>query len=109
MDVFVLPSLYEGLPFVILEAMSASLPIVASRVDGMDQAVLDGETGFVMEIGDVEAWTSRLLRLVSDASLRKSFGEAARRRYTEKFSTLAMAQATCKVYQEVCDRQAKAP
>ncbi len=85
-DIFVLPSLYEGLPNVILEAMASSLPVVASRVGGIPEAVEDGRTGFLFQVGDVPGLREFLLRLVDDPILRKKMGTAGRKRVEKRFS-----------------------
>ena len=69
-DVFVLPSLSEGFPNVVLEAMAAGLPVVASRVGGLPEIVEEGENGFLVEGGNPEQIADRVLRLLGDDELR---------------------------------------
>ncbi|MDZ7316692.1 MAG: glycosyltransferase [candidate division KSB1 bacterium] len=85
-DIFTLPSLYEGLPNVVLEAMACGLPVVATPADGTKEAVVDGETGFLVPIADVDALSERLIQLGRQAELRKRLGEAGRRRVERHFS-----------------------
>ncbi len=68
MDLFVLPSLYgEGLPMVVLEAMANGVPVVASRVEGIPEAVRDGQDGLIFEPGDPADLANQLASLIGDA------------------------------------------
>ena len=84
-DMLVLPSFAEGVPVVLMEAMAARLPTIASRVAGVPELVLDGETGFVIPPGDLEALADRLDRLLSDPALRHTMGAAGRDRVRAEF------------------------
>lgn len=86
LDVFCLPSLWEQFPFSVLEAMAASRPVVATRVDGVPEAVVDGETGLLVPSRDTGAMAAALLRVVDSADLRTRMGAAGRARVTEAFS-----------------------
>jgi len=102
MDLFVLPSLFgEGMPMVILEAMAAGVPVVASRVEGVPQVIRNGLDGLLAEPGDPHdlAWQiSRILDGEVDAqTLRKS----ALRRQASQFSDVSMARATAGVYDQL--------
>ena len=68
----------EGIPRAILEAMACGKPVVATRVAGIPEAVRDGETGYVVEVGDHEAFAARVLKLLRDPSLREKLGKNAR-------------------------------
>lgn len=70
----------------VLEAMAAGKPVVASAVGGTPDAVLEGECGFLISPGDVDALADRLLRLLRDKHLRDQFGRKARLRAEECFS-----------------------
>jgi len=85
-DIFVLSSASEGMPISVLEAMAAGLPVVASAVDGMDELVADGETGFLVAPGRPEAFADGLQRLIDDPALRAALGDAGRRRAEARFS-----------------------
>ena len=98
---FALPSLKEGLPLTILEAMAAGLPVVASDVGGVREAVTDGVTGFLVPRGDVNALAARLAQLLADPSLRARMGPAGRARYEADFRVEVMAEKTFKVYADV--------
>ncbi|MGE0052566.1 MAG: glycosyltransferase family 4 protein [Hyphomicrobium sp.] len=100
-DIFVLASHWEGFPISILEAMRAGLPVVASKVDGVGEAVVDGVTGYLTPEGDSDALRDALARLVLDPSLRKRMGSAGRQHFMEEFTASAMLQKTGAVYEEV--------
>jgi glycosyltransferase involved in cell wall biosynthesis len=105
--VFALASRWEGLPITILEAMRAGLPVVASDVDGVGEAVVDGETGLLAPAGDAGAFRLRLGQLLGDPSLRKRMGEAGRRRYEGSFTFERMVAETAAVYDAVLGGSAK--
>ena len=84
--VFVLPSHFEALPMAVLEAMAAGLPIVATRVGGIPDAVADGRDGILVEPKDPAQLAAALERLLADASLRRAMGASARKRAAETFS-----------------------
>ncbi len=85
-DVFVLSSLYEGLPVSILEAMAAGNPIVSTNVEGNKEVVLDGKTGFLVEPGNPCELAEKIKKLLEDEKMRKDFGKAGFKRVKEKFS-----------------------
>ncbi len=85
-DVFVLPSIYEGLPLAILEAMAAGLPTVVTKVSGNPEAVSHGETGWVVPAESADALATAMLALVRDPAERKAMGLAAAQRLQEYFS-----------------------
>jgi sugar transferase (PEP-CTERM/EpsH1 system associated) len=98
LDIFVLPSLIEGLSYSILEAMAIGLPVVATDVGGNSELVCDGATGFLVPKGDPEALAGSLLRLIPGAPLRARLGREARRRVEEKFSLKNMVQKYQQMY-----------
>ncbi len=99
MDVFVLPSLYgEGLPMVVLEAMANAVPVVASNVEGIPEAVRDGVDGMIFESGDAEDLASKLSSLVGNEQLWASMSQSALERQRTKLSNRSMAQGVAAVY-----------
>lgn len=97
--VFALASKWEGFPLSILEAMRAGLPVIASNVGGVSEAVTDGNTGFLVERGDVSAFRTRLHSLLDDPSLRRQMGAAGRQRYENAFTLDHMLRKTLAIYQ----------
>ena len=101
-DVYALASHWEGLPRSILEAMSASLPVVASDVGGVSETVRDGVNGFLVPRADVPVLAERLGRLLRDPTLRRAMGRAGRQRYETEFRFEMMLERTVALYQRMC-------
>ena len=78
-DMLVLPSFAEGLPVVYMEALASRIPVVASRVAGVQELVEDGVTGYTIPPGDVGSLTDRILRLMDDPATARAMGEAGRK------------------------------
>src|SRR5262249_3307336 len=93
MDVFVLPSLWEGLPNAVLEAMSAGLPVVATRVDGVPEAVDAAVTGLLCEPGDPQSLFGAIQEMIVDPEERHAMGAAGRKRAAENFRVSDMIAA----------------
>lgn len=105
-DALVLPSLFgEGMPMVILEAMAAGLPVVATRCEGVCEAVLHGQTGLVVEPGSVTQLADALEKLVSGALDYETMSDEARTRHAERFSAASMARQIAEVYDGVLARR----
>jgi glycosyltransferase involved in cell wall biosynthesis len=104
MDIFAFPSLSEGLPRAVMEAMAAGLPCVALDVGGNGEAVVDGETGYVVSPGDAPGFTAGLLRLVQDPELRKKLGEAGKKRAFKLFNPKRLAAQYAELYRAVLNR-----
>ena len=83
--IFVLPSNWEGFPLTILEAMRAGLPVIASDVGGVREAVVDGVTGYLIPRDDVQTLAERLRRLIRDNGLRTTLGQRAREMFLSEF------------------------
>jgi len=103
-DIFCLPSYREGFGSSIIEAAAVGLPSVASRIYGITDAVVDGETGLLHTPRDVGDLTAKLERLVEDAELRARMGEAARMRACSRFSEERVTEALAREYQDVLER-----
>jgi glycosyltransferase involved in cell wall biosynthesis len=91
MDVFVLPSLSEGLPLSLLEAQAAGKPVVASRVGGCPEALDDGRSGYLVPPRDPQVLAERLLSLLGDPAAARAMGAHGRARVRAMFSLDAMA------------------
>ncbi len=107
-DVFVLPSWAESFPYVILEAMSARLSIVSTDVGGIDEAIVDGESGLLFGPRDPAAISGALLALLGDETLRTRLGDTARAVVARDFTRAGMIAQLADVYEEVLsgvDRQ----
>ncbi len=85
-DIFTLPSLYEGLPNVVLEAMAAANPIVATPVDGTKEAVIDGETGVLVPVRSPQKLAQALISLLENPKRSREMGAKGRKRVEEHFS-----------------------
>jgi len=99
-DVFVLSSRSEGFPVSVLEAMAAALPVVATDVGGVAEAVEDGETGFLVPATDAEALARALERLLADGELRRRLGAAGRARALSLFDLPRYRAAYEELYRE---------
>lgn len=97
-DLFVLPSLAEGISNTILEAMATGLPVVATRVGGNADLVLEGQTGTIVPAADRAAMTAAILAYARDRSLRRRHGRAGRLRAEREFSMDAMMRAYTGMY-----------
>lgn len=97
-DIFVLPSTKEGLPYVLLEAGLAGLPVVASRVGGIPEIIEDGKTGLLVPSRDKDALCAALQRIIGSPDLRDSFGSALKERIVNDFSLETMISQTKMLY-----------
>ena len=100
MDIFVLPSLREGFPNTILEAMASSLPVVATDVGGVRELIIPSETGFIVPPANTSALYESLSKLIQDKDLRYKMGNAGFER-VKQFSIDKMAKETENLYQEL--------
>ena len=100
-DVFVLPSLFEGLPLSILEAMAAAKPVVATSVGGNPEVIADGETGLLVPPADPAALAAALRRVLSDAALAARLAAAGHAEVQRGYSVDAMVRGVTAVYAEL--------
>lgn len=99
-DLFVLPSVSEGLPISIMEAMAVGLPTVATDVGGVSELVTDGETGLLVPPRATEALANALTTLALSPALRQAMGANGKRRIEKDFSPAQMAQCTAAIYRD---------
>lgn len=102
-DIFLLPSLYEGSPISIIEAMGTGLPIIASNVGGIPDMIEHGVSGLLIEPTG-QALADAIEKLLQDYALRKALGENARLS-ANRFSSATMANAYCELYTRLADRK----
>jgi glycosyltransferase involved in cell wall biosynthesis/GT2 family glycosyltransferase len=102
-DVFVLASRWEGLPLAIIEAMMSGLPIVATTVGGVPEAVAEGETGLLVPPQEPGALARALERLLGDAALRRRMGAAGRQRALREYVVDRMLRQTAALYARVLE------
>jgi glycosyltransferase involved in cell wall biosynthesis len=98
LDIYVLPSMSEGLPLSILEAMAHGLPVIATQVGGIAEAVRSGVEGLLVPAADVPALAEAIERLARDPDLRQSLGASGRRRAREEFTVEVMGEQILKTY-----------
>ena len=104
-DVFVLPSLYEGLPLSILEAMSAGKPVIATQIGGTDEAVIAGETGILIPPADPDALATAIRTILADQPLAQRLATAGRARVEQEFSAKKMVQQVTHIYDELLEKR----
>jgi len=105
MDLFVLPSLYgEGLPMVVLEAMANAVPVVASRVEGIPEAVRDGIDGLIFEPADANDLANKLKSMIGDKQRWRAMSESSLERQRNELSDISMTRGVAAVYDQLLDR-----
>jgi glycosyltransferase involved in cell wall biosynthesis len=104
LDLFVMPSLAEGLGVAALEAMACGLAVIASATGGLADAVVDEVTGRLVAPGDAEALAGAIVRLAAEPEVRAAMGAAGRARVAENFALEAMARRTLELYRECIAR-----
>jgi sugar transferase (PEP-CTERM/EpsH1 system associated) len=105
MDVFVLPSINEGISNTVLEAMATARPVVAGRVGGNPELIVDGATGALFDPDDPNGLATAVENYVQHPSLRQCHGQAARERVVRRFSLDAMVDRYSALYDEVLGRR----
>jgi N-acetyl-alpha-D-glucosaminyl L-malate synthase BshA len=104
-DLFLLPSESESFGLAALEAMSCGVPVVASNTQGIPEVVIDGETGFLADVGDIETMAARGLKLLQENELHQSFSAAARARVLTEFNLDKIMLQYEAYYYRILDRQ----
>lgn len=104
-DVFVMPSLWEGMSGAIIEAMAMALPVVATAVSGTPELVVDGKTGYLVPPCDADALAVRILALLERPALRRRFGAAGRQCAAKRFSVPPMIEAYRNLYDRLLAKE----
>jgi glycosyltransferase involved in cell wall biosynthesis len=104
-DAFVLPSLKEGMPTALLEAMAAGLPVVSTNVGGVSEAIEDGVSGLLAPPGDPESLARQIARMLDDPAASARMAQRARSVAAEGFSTAAIAARLACVYERALARR----
>ncbi len=107
-DALVLPSRYEGLPNVVLEAMQAGKPVVATAAPGTTEVVVDGQTGLLVPVGDHVALTRALRAVIDDPALARRLGDSGRSRAATEFRADAMVAAFGALYDRLAGERSSA-
>ncbi|MCC6246062.1 MAG: glycosyltransferase family 4 protein [Gemmatimonadaceae bacterium] len=97
-DVAVLPSQHEGFPNSVVEAMAVGVPVVGSNVGGIPDAIVAGETGYLVPVGDSDALCKRLAELLSDATLRRRMSAAGRQRALDRYQAASALSTLEQLY-----------
>jgi glycosyltransferase involved in cell wall biosynthesis len=100
-DLLWLASGFEGLPNVVMEAMAAGVPVVASDIPGTNELVVHGETGFLVPLGDRAAYARFAHKILEDSGLQARLGAAGRKRIESEFTVDAMVAAHAALYREL--------
>lgn len=95
-DIFILPSLWEGMPITLIEAMATGLPIIATEVGGIPDMIENEKSGIIIQGNDNDL-SRALIRLIEDETIREKFGQAAKKT-SEKYSDLQMAKEYSRLY-----------
>lgn len=104
--VFVMPSHYETFGISVIEAMAFGLPVIASNVGGLPEVVEDGVTGILVPPGDAKALAGAIIRLLSDADLRRRLAQAGQARVRSEFTIDRIVDRTLAIYESVAVRSA---
>ena len=106
-DIVLLSSAKEGIPRALMEAMALRRPVVATDVDGTRTLVVDGQTGYLVPLGDPPALAAKVKALAGDEALRRRFGEAGRERVLAQFNDLRIAALLREFYLQAVDTRAR--
>lgn len=98
MDIYVLPSLWEGHPLVLLEVMAAGKPIIATDIPGNHETVQNGESGFLVPVKNPQAIADKLQVLIKDQSIRRRMGDRGKKIFNQRFTVNTMVDSYQNLY-----------
>jgi len=98
-DIFLFPSKKEGFGFSVVEAAACGVPSVVSEVSSLKEIVINGKTGYLAKLNDVDDWKQKIKRLLRDESLRKKMGQSARK-FSQNFSWQKSAKKQIEIYNQ---------
>jgi len=101
-DLYMLPSLWEGLPMVLLEAMAAGCPIVATNVGGNPSIIQNGYNGSLIEPGNPDIIASEIIKVLSDKKVLLKYANNSRNIFRDKFSAQMMTRKYENLYMRMC-------
>jgi glycosyltransferase involved in cell wall biosynthesis len=104
-DIFVLASYKEGLPFVVLEAMMAGLPVVATKVGGIPEIITEDDDGLLVPPARYKQLAKAIMKLACDRKLRRKIGRSARQKVIEQFSKRKMLDSTYGLYEAMLEKE----
>lgn len=104
-DIFVLTSKWEGLPISILEAQSTGLPILATKIDGTPEAVIDEKTGYCVDVGDIEGFVKHIKQLLENPMMATQIGNQGRQQILNRHTTEVMTSQVVDLYFKLYDEQ----
>jgi len=100
-DVLAITSLHEGLPRAVMEAMAMEKPVVAYNIRGVRDLVVDGETGFLVKFGDINALADKIIFLMEHPNIAKAMGKEGRKRIEENFSLDIILKEMKELYNDI--------
>ena len=103
-DLFILPSEQESFGLVALEAQSCGVPVVSTPAGGVPEVVADGETGFLLPVGDISSMAGKALQILNDSKLAATFQKQARQRAVQYFDSRIIIPRYEKFYQEILNQ-----
>jgi glycosyltransferase involved in cell wall biosynthesis len=103
-DIYMLPTRREGFGVTFIEAMSMEVPVIASRIQPLDEIIMDGRTGVLADVGDPNAFAQAARPMLADPELRRRMGEAGRRHVSEQFEQALMCRAHEQLFQQCMER-----
>jgi glycosyltransferase involved in cell wall biosynthesis len=106
-DVFVLPSLEEGMPMTVLEALASGLPVIATKVGAVEKLVFPNQTGILVQPGEAAGLAAALISLIGNPELRVRLGQNGRSLVQNEYSSSVMSQRYLRLYEELLNEKAQ--